>query len=457
MYDLVIKDGIVIDPERGIRTIASIGITNGIIKRITREDIEGKSIIDAGGLIVSPGFIDIHTHVDAKEDLGKCMAIQGVTSVVSGNCGLNTYPVDKFYKTFEKGGLVVNEAMLIGHTFELRSQVGITDIFEPASKEQINEMVKLCEDAFKAGAFGLSFGIEYQPGSSFDEMLELAKVSAKYGRMIAVHTRHDAFRAVEGIHEALKLAELTGASLQFAHLEHTFGVGLMTEVLDSLKRARKKGYDVWADSGLYSAFATLTSAPCFDDGCAEKFGVDYSDFVIATGTYAGSRCTRELLKQVRKEEPNSFTIGFTNRDSDAVEAIKEPFVMLSSDIIPSENPDEGHPQATGTVPKLFRWISREMGLLTTLEAINKAAFLPAERLGLTNKGRIKVGADADIVIFNERTIRDTSDYSIYGNPKEKPQGISAVIIDGKIVVKDNEFINLKAGKALRKPLEYYEL
>jgi len=176
-YDVVIKNGTIIDPKGQKSTIANIGILNGRISTITREDIEGDTELDVIGKIVCPGIIDIHAHVEGNLDCAKVMAAMGVTTVYNGNCGMSPENMKDFHDKYDH--FLINQVEQIGHT-TLREQVGVIDRYKPSSNEEIEKMKIMLKEAFSFGVSGLSFGLEYVPGSSVNEVLELAKVAAKY-------------------------------------------------------------------------------------------------------------------------------------------------------------------------------------------------------------------------------------------------------------------------------------
>lgn len=195
MYDIVIKNGILINPEKCTQTIGNIGITEGVIKVITRREIEGKEVIDAYGKIVSPGFIDAHTHIDGHLENGKLMALQGVTTVVNGHCGIGPLQLQDYFNKQNTDGFIINQIQFVGHT-ALREEIGVIDPYIPLNSTQIEEINFLLEDEFKSGAAGLSFGLEYVPGTSEEEIITLSKTAAKYGKPVSVHSRKDGWEGL---------------------------------------------------------------------------------------------------------------------------------------------------------------------------------------------------------------------------------------------------------------------
>ena len=189
MFDIAINNGNLIDPELKTSFKGSLGIKDGRVAEITRGELVGEKTINAAGLIVCPGFIDVHGHIDGDDYCGELSLRQGVTTTVGGNCGLSPIDMKAFFENQDKKGFVINQAELVGHSFSLRKAVGITDVYSAASSEQISKMQYLTERALEEGACGVSLGLDYAPYSSSEEILALSKIAAKYNRPIPIHTR----------------------------------------------------------------------------------------------------------------------------------------------------------------------------------------------------------------------------------------------------------------------------
>lgn len=460
MYDIVIKGGTVVDPQGGLVTVANVAVREGVIVRVTREEIppgESAEFIDATGKVVSPGFIDIHAHVDGYEYSARCMALQGVTTTIGGNCGISPFPVGAFLDAIDARGFPVNQGVFVGHSFTLREKVGAADRYIPATRDQMAEMCDLAEQALSEGALGISFGLEYAPGTSREEINCLARIAAKYGKPVAVHARADAWGGPGAFREAIRITEETGAPLQISHVAYMVGMGMMTEGLSVIDDAVERGLDVTADSGLYHAFATFVGSAVFDDW-PQKYGVSFEGMTVATGSHAGARCDRHLFRRLREEEPEAVVVAFVGREDEIPEALSRPYMMVSSDgAVGSPKPGSGHPQDAGTFPKLFSRYVREEGRLTLLEAVKRVTVLPAKRLGLTGKGTIRPGADADIVVFDPKRIKDCSDYLGFGVPDAPPEGIEFVVVNGVLVVNRGRVVeDARPGRSLRRQTSVWE-
>ena len=446
-YDVVIKNGTIIDPKRKKSTIANLGISNGKISTITREDINGDTELNVKGKIVCPGIIDIHAHVEGNLDCAKVMAAMGVTTVYNGNCGMSPGNMKDFYEKYDN--FLINQVEQIGHT-TLREQVGVVDRYKSANYEEIEKMKLILKDAFNLGVSGLSFGLEYVPGSSSKEVLELAKVAAKYGKLVSIHTRSDCYGGLSTLREAIDITRKTGAAVNISHLTYQFGMGMATEALHMIDEALKEGLDISVDSGLYSGFATAIGSAVFDEGCIEKWGCDYNSLIAGTGKYKGKRLTKEMYEELRHDYPDETGIGMVGEEYEVFEILDKPYVMVCTDAgTLYDNGIPGHPQDAGTYPKFFKTMVREQHRITLIEAISRCTYMPAKRLGLNNKGVIEIGTDADILIFDSKIIEDKADYPCFGATDTRPEGIEYVFVNGIMTVKGKEVLDVNSGKTIK--------
>ncbi|OOM71494.1 amidohydrolase family protein [Clostridium sp. BL-8] len=453
-YDFVINNGTIIDPKRRKSTVANLGILNGKISAITRENIEGTVELDVTGKIVCPGIIDIHAHVEGNLECAKVMAAMGVTTVYNGNCGMSPKDIKEFYDKYKY--FLINQVEQIGHT-TLREQAGVNDRYRPSTKEEIKIMKANLEEAFDFGVSGLSFGLEYVPGSSETEVLELAKIAAKYGKLVSIHTRSDCYGGLITLREAIDIARKTGAAINISHLVYQFGMGMAAEALHMIDEALKEGLDISVDSGLYSGFATAIGSAVFDEGCIEKWGCDYSSLIAGTGKYRGQRLSKEIYEELRYNYPEATVIGMVGKEHEVFEILDKPYMMVSTDAgTMYDNGIPGHPQDAGTFPRFFRTMVKEQDRLTLIEAINRCTYMPAKRLGLENKGIIDVGADADILIFDPDLIEDKAMYPCFGSTDLRPEGIEYVFISGVMTVKGKEVLDVNAGNVIKDKCEFWK-
>lgn len=448
-YDLAIKNGTIIDPKRGKTTVASLGIKEGSISVITREEIRAKETIEASGHIVCPGFIDIHAHVEGNRYCADVLAAMGVTTVYSGSCGMGVKNLEEFFECYEREGFLIHQVEQKGHTL-LREAVGVTNRYQPSDRLAIKKMKELLEESFDEGAYGLSFGLEYVPGASNEEVIELAKVAARYDKLITIHTRSDCYGGLATLREAIDIARRTGASVHISHVVYQFGMGMVQEALRMIEEARNEGLDISADSGLYSGFATSIGSAVFDKGCIQKWGCDYNSIIAGTGKYRGERLTKERFLELRQNAPEDTAIGMVGRSSEVFKALEWPYMMVGTDAgTLYDGSIPGHPQDAGTYPRFFKTMVREQGRLTWIEAIRRCTYMPAKRLGLEKKGCIEEGADADIVIFDPQLIEDQAQYPCFGATDARPEGIDYVIINGKIAVEGKQVLDIRPGHIIR--------
>ncbi|SFM19332.1 N-acyl-D-amino-acid deacylase family protein [Pelosinus propionicus] len=412
-------------------------------------------MFDVEGKIVCPGFIDIHGHVDWDDYCGELSLRQGITTTVGGNCGLSPLDINSFFSAQEKQGFIVNQAELIGHSISLRKEVGVTDPLKPATPEQLRQMEHLVEKAFEEGACGLSLGLAYAPGSSNDEIMNLSKIAARYGRIVAVDTRMITGIDMYSLVEVIAIARQTGARIQVSHFVYQYGTGVMEEAISVINRARFEGLDIRFDSGMYTQWATHIGAVLFNEEYMESNGWKLDDILVITGKYNGQRLTMDIYHELRTYYPDTAVVVFTGIEEEIYMALNHPFAMPSTDT-GTYLPGEGHPQIAGSFPRYIKKMVTERYELTIMEAVRKATLLPAETLGFTSKGRLRKGMDADIVVFD---IKNIADKAVFGEPNAHPEGIEYVFLNGKLALAKGELIDTKAGKAVRcnKPVYDYQI
>ncbi|MGM0437547.1 MAG: N-acyl-D-amino-acid deacylase family protein [Bacillota bacterium] len=448
MFDMVINNGEIIDPKDGVYK-ANIGVKKNKIKKISKDELKGKKIIDAESEMISPGFIDIHMHEDnfkngkIKFEIFNNMVQMGVTTAIGGNCGLGDSNIGNYLDVLEEESPPLNYAGMIGHG-SLREKVGCNDRYGKASQKEILEMKNLLKMGLEDGAIGLSFGLEYTPGATIMEMIELSKVVANYSnRLVAAHYRFDANRSLEAIAEMIIIARETGVKFQISHIGSCAAFGQMETALEMIKAANEAGVDIMADVYPYDAFSTYVGSAVFDEGCFEKWGVDYSAIKVTEGKYKGQRCNKEIFEYIRENEPDDLVVAFVMEEKEVLKAMQHPLVMIASDGILNEG--QGHPRAAGTFPRVLGKYVREEGKLELIKAIDKITRMPAERAGLSNKGRVKEGYDADLCIFDYDKIIDKATFN---SPTKKPEGIKEVIVGGTSVVDNGNLVDKYPGSVL---------
>lgn len=459
--DYVIKNAQIYDCELDTYLYKDIGIKNGIIQKIDDYIISGKKEIDVKGLTLVPGFIDLHTHEDplggnTRFHTQESMLNMGVTTVVGGNCGFSPKYTGEYIAYVDKFGSPTNillysgysviRSMLDNSSNENVSSYRLGDVYKNLSLKEIERAIQSVRKNMDDGAIGLSFGLEYTPGITTEEMIRIIKTLGDYeNSLAAAHYRYDSQRSLESIDECIYVAEQTKFPFLFSHIGSCAAFGYMKEALDKLNLARSKGIDISADCYPYDAFSTLIGSTVFDEGCFESWGKDYSAVLATEGRYKNEYCTKETFEYLRKYEPDTRVVCFVMNDEEVKMAYKNPHVMVASDGKIKDG--QGHPRGAGTFPRVLGKLVREESVLTFEEAIQKMTLMPANRLGFTNKGRIKEGCDADITILNKETIIDNASYT---NPSLPPTGIEYVFVNGELVLENGQITKFNSGKAIRR-------
>jgi N-acyl-D-amino-acid deacylase len=447
-YDLVILNGRLADVVNDRISRRNIGVTGDKITCVTSGAIKGASVIDARGLVVSPGFIDFHSHVDGNVYSATCMVRQGGTTTIGGERNLNS----KVIHRIEQEGFLINQGFSVSQSFVLRNAVGVT-ANRPATAREIKAMVHLAGRFLEYGAFGICFGLELVPGTSYREILELAGVAKSYGRPILVHLRKDGWEALRHFAEIIDVAKETGVSVQILQLIYMVGInGAMASALKIIENARLKGLDITADSCLYDAFSVCIGTGVFDDGWEAEYGnTSVNDLLISSGIHMGKYCDDELFRHLRKEYPETLVSAFVCDHEAITVALKKDYVYVSTNA--ADGPHYmgvGAPEISGTFPRLLGRHVRQNKDLTLLEALKKITILPARRYGLTDVGSLEPGKNADIVIFDPNTVIDCADFVGKGRPDAPPEGVAYVIVNGKIVVKEQELTdNTHSGRLIK--------
>ena len=445
----LIFGGHVIDPANKVDAWLNLLVEDGKIAWAGKEKPEADKYIDATGKIVTPGFIDIHMHEDPVEagEIQQCifpmMLRQGVTTAVGGNCGINVHdPVD-YLGLVDSQGAAVNVAMFAGHEY-FRKAAGATDIYALATEDQKAEMEKNVAKALEGGCVGVSFGLRYVPGANKDEFFRAAKCCADSKKLIASHLRDDADGVFTAIDEFCEAGVEYGLPVQISHIGSMGGFGQMEAVLEKLDGYCLNGLDVALDCYPYFAFSTRIGTPTYDPGWLDRYSADYDVLEYCEGKYKGRRATRETFDEMRRDFPQCITVCHVMKEEDIRLAFRHDRVILGSDGL--MNNGQGHPRAAGSFPKFLVEFAKK-GTISLYDAIRKMTAAPAERLHLENKGRLNVGADADITIFDYDAIRDGATFEAPATP---PQGIEYVLIGGDIVLDHGRILNERHGKAIRK-------
>ena len=451
---ILIQGGRVIDPSQRIDSRLNLVAENGIITAILPPDeatsISADQVIDAEGKVVCPGLIDIHMHedpVDKQGHIAQCifpaMLRMGVTTVLGGNCGDNLWDPASYLDLVDREGAAVNVALMAGHAY-FRVLSGQTDKYAPISKAQLERIKSSVSEALRSGCIGISFGLRYVPGCTTDEFLAVASCAAPEHRLISAHVRDDADAVFQSVAEFARAGQLYHVPLQVSHIGSMGGYGQMAQLLSQIDAYRAGGMDIAADCYPYDAFSTSIGSSTYDDGWMQRYHCSYDAVEMCEGKYKGQRCTKEIFDEMRRDFPEALTVCYVMKEQDIRLAFHHPAVMVGSDGVLSLG--QGHPRAAGAFPHFIAQYVRADRELPLYDAIEKMTALPAGRLGLKKKGNLRIGSDADILIFDPDQI---CDHSTYDNPIQPPTGITHVLVGGQFALKDSHVVNERCGKAVR--------
>ena len=444
----LIYGGHVIDPANRVDGKLNLLVENGKIIWVGTGKPEAGQLIDATGKIVTPGFVDIHLHEDPVVDgkIQPCifhMALkQGVTTVVGGNCGINVHDPVEYLNMVDRDGAAVNVALFAGHEY-CRKAAGAEDIYAKATEEERVQMVKYIQAALEGGCVGVSFGLRYVPGADKDEFFRAAACCREDKKLIASHVRDDADAIFEAIDEFCAAGVEYGLPVQISHIGSMGGFGQMAGVLQQIDAYKLNGLDIMLDCYPYFAFSTRLGTPTYDPGWLDRYHCGYEVLEFCEGKYKGQRATAETFAEMRRDFPECITVCHVMKEADIRLAFRHPNVMLASDGL--VNNGQGHPRAAGSFARFLKEFARG-GTLSLYQAVEKMTAIPANRLRLENKGRLNVGADADITIFDYEKVTDNATFA---QPALEPEGIETVLIGGEIALEKGKIAKDTCGKAIR--------
>lgn len=448
MLDILIQSGQYPDYEKGNMVYGDIGIKNGKILKVGCITESAKRTIQAEGRIISPGFIDIHMHEEdfVNEDeeyvISELMLKMGVTTCLGGNCGLQHQSVRRFRETISQlGGSPVNYLLLAGYN-SIRSSFGI-GCYEITPEKVIKQISEKLKEEMNNGAFGISFGLEYDPGITFEEVISVLKEQSEEDFFVSMHYREDSSGSSEAIKEMIDIARISQKKFQISHLSSCSAMGQMKDALSEINLAIEKNPKLNYDTYPYNAFSTHIGSAVFNDGCFERWNKSYENILLTDEPYKNCFCDKTLFEKARKEYPEMLAVAFVMNEEEIAAAIANEHGMIASDgIINNRN---GHPRAAGTFPRVLGKYVRETGCISMIDALRKMTLEPAKRLGLMKKAQIREGFDADITIFNPETINDGATFE---DLNIAPRGIEFVILNGEIALQQGTMINDRLGHFL---------
>jgi N-acyl-D-amino-acid deacylase len=505
-YDLLITNARIIDGSGNPWFRGDVAIKDGRIARIGRLGPEtAVRTIDARGQILAPGFIDVHTHVESiyGQPAAENFVRMGVTTLVTGNCGSSTTNVAEFLGRIKEQPLAVNLATLIAHGSVRRKVIGLGD--RAPTPEELAQMESLVEQGMKDGAVGLSTGLIYVPGTyaKTDEIIALARVAGKFGGLYATHMRNEGDKVADAIRESIQIGEQAGLPVEISHFKISnkklWGQSPMT--LGLVREARARGLVVTVDQYAYTASSTSLDSrlPSWlrAGGLAEakkrladkdtreraikdtkealkRSGFkDYSFAVVASyepDKSFNGKSIAEITKEVKKksdvtsqieqmlemyEAGGAGMIYHGMYEDDVKRIMQEPFTMIASDSGVRQIDDDSvpHPRGYGNNARVLGHYVRELKLISLEDAIRKMTSLPAQTFGFRDRGLIREGFAADLVIFDENTIIDQATFD---KPQQFPSGISYVLVNGAPVIENNQLTTARPGAALFGPGSHKE-
>jgi N-acyl-D-aspartate/D-glutamate deacylase len=461
-YDVVLAGGRVIDPETGLDAIRNVAIKDGKIARISAEPLQAKRIIEAKGLVVAPGFIDIHQHGQDVESQ-RLKAMDGVTTALELEIGVPD--VAAFLKDMN-GHSVINYGTAASHSAARALAFGeplppetpmanpttpvlvaksgpATD--RPATQQQMDVMLARLRSELDAGGLAVGIGIQYTPGATRHEIIEMFRIAAERHLPVYTHVRSagqiEPGSAIEAISEVIGASAITGAPLHIVHINSSC-LKDSIECLAMVEGARARGLDVTTEAYPYIAGMTYINSALFNPGFREKLGIDYKDLVLPD---TGEHLTKARFDELHASTDPHVVLVFANTQEMVDKIIPHPLVMIASD------GEKSHPRNAGTYSRILRQYVREKGTVTLTDAIRKMSLMPAQMLERStlaahSKGRIQPGADADIVVFDPSTITDRSTFE---KPRQPSEGMSYVMVAGELVVDGGKAVpNVFPGKAL---------
>ncbi|WP_318308063.1 N-acyl-D-amino-acid deacylase family protein [Flagellimonas crocea] len=499
-YDILILNGTVYDGKGGDPIVTDIAIKDSVIVALGDfATAKADKIIDATGLAVSPGFIDMHTHIEPIMELNSCESHvrQGVTTALGGPDGSSPYPLKPYMDSLQQKGVGMNVAYLVGHNTIRRNIMGLEN--RAPTSEELGAMEAEVDSAMKDGAFGISTGLKYLPGafSKVDEVISLSKIASKYGGIYTSHLREEGLGLFDAVAEAIQISEKADIPVVLTH-HKAIGKpmwGKSERTLAMVDSARAKGLDIkmdqypyaasytsisvlipsWARAGGQEAFESRIADPVLRDSIKngivfnilnDRGGSDLDRVQFAKvewqpeleGKTLKYWCEQNNLEptvengadMVVKAQLNggASCVYHAMAEEDVERIMKHPFTMIGSDGRLVE-PGMGHPHPRwyGTFPRVLGRYVREKNVLELSEAIRKMTYLPAQSLSLSDRGLIKEGLKADITIFDPNTVIDKATFE---NPHQYSEGIDFVLINGGVAVDQGTFKDIKSGIVLRK-------
>jgi N-acyl-D-amino-acid deacylase len=461
-------------------------------------NVPGLRVLDAKGLIASPGFIDVHAHIETgvfERPTADNYIYDGVTTVVTGNCGNSFDDIGDFFRKIDSMKTSINIATLVGHNTVRRLGMGLGN--RQATPEEMKKMEDLVTKAMQDGAVGMSTGLIYLPGmySSTEEIVDLAKIVASKGGVYATHMRNEGLKVTDAINEALTIGKQANIPVEISHFKVSGRAswGRSTETLDMVLKARLEGYDVTIDQYPYTASSTNLAVTVPDwalDGGLDSLRVRMKDKntrekIISDMEYAGKEgrnknysyavvanypsdttLNGKSISEINKEKGrkpkfkdeaqtildmldkgNAQMVYHSMNEDDVKYIMKYPFNMPAADGGVSNGKGIPHPRTYGTNARVLGRYVRELKVISLEEAVRRMTSLPAQKFNLSDRGLLREGMAADILLFDENKVGDAATFE---KPHQFSVGIPYVIVNGQVVIDEGKHTSIKSGQSLRK-------
>ena len=456
-FDIVLRGGRVLDPESGLDALRNVGIRGDRIDAISKGPLTGDVVIDVSELVVAPGFVDLHAHGQSNE-ANVYQARDGVTTTLELEGGVGD--IESFVN-HRRGDSILNFGASVAHSFSrvwampdkaedvarleemfaAGSEIeGLTEImralesrtgYDPIDRQAIGGLRERFERGLRAGGLGLGVPHQYYPGADHDEIFRVFQMAAEWDVPIYTHVRS---MDVAAFQEVIANAAITGAPLHIVHVNSS-SLGDIATVLDIIGAAQARGLDVTTEAYPYTAGSANISSALFDEGWQELLGISYGDLQWQD---TGERLTEETFISYRAK--GGTVIDHLMKPGWIELAMRTPFVMVASDGLPYA--PGAHPRSAGTFSRFLGYYVRERELIPLIEAIAKVSLMPAQRLQkvapmMARKGRIQVGADADITVFAPGRIIDTATFE---DDLSFSEGVEHVLVNGTFVVRDGKTV-----------------
>ncbi len=451
-FDLVIVGGRVMDPTSGLDAVRHVGLRSGEVAAISETPLTGTATLDAAGLVVAPGFIDLHAHGQDPVSHGY-QAMDGVTTALELEIGV--FPVARWYEG-RGGRALINYGASVSHqgarqramggglvrsnpdgTFSL-GESSDEALYRAATDTELSALARSMAQGLREGSVGFGFGLSYTPGVSHRELLQLFGLAATYEVPAFVHLRSSGAFVRGGplapFQEVIANAAATGAAVHIVHLNSTAG-SQAEGALAMIRGARERGIDVTTEAYPYTASASLIESPLFD-GWVDRPASAYASLQWVS---TGERLTRDSFERYRRD--GGWVIMHGRSEDTNAWIVGQPDVIVASDGIPFSD-GRAHPRAAGTFARILGHYARDRSTLPLMDAVRKMTQLPAERLAhvapqMAGKGRLAVGADADLTLFDPDRVIDRATYDA---PDRFSAGIPHVLVGGTFVVRDGRLV-----------------